>query len=56
MILAQPDQTDISYHLFELARKGERPPLDIPDEGENEKNYRHARERLDNAGFGLKPR
>lgn len=56
MILAQPDRSDISYQLFDLARKGERPPLLVPDEDENQKNFHHARERLDSAGFGLKQR
>lgn len=56
MIYAQPDRSDISYQLFELARKGERPPLRIPDEKENEENFHHARERLDSAGFGFKTR
>jgi hypothetical protein len=50
IVYAQPDTSDISYHLFELNRKGEKPPLERPD---NEENWKHARERLDSAGFTL---
>jgi hypothetical protein len=51
IIYARPDKSDISYHLFELARNNEREDLVMPD---NEENWKHARERLDSAGFGLR--
>jgi hypothetical protein len=50
IVMAQPDKSDVSYQLFELARNGERPPLTYPD---NPENWSHARERLDSAGFRL---
>ena len=48
IVLAQPDRSDVSYELFELARTGKRPPLTMPD---MEENRVHARERLDSGGF-----
>src|SRR5215475_5568501 len=49
--LCKDDKSDLSYHLFELTRRGEKPPLQYPD---SEKNYVSASTRYDSAGFTLR--
>lgn len=48
IIHAGLDKTDISYEMFERARTGARPSLDLPD---NDANTEHAAHRLDDVGF-----
>jgi hypothetical protein len=45
------DKSDLSYQLFELTRKGEKPPLQYPD---SDKSYVTASTRYDSAGFKLR--
>lgn len=49
--LCKDDKSDLSYYLFELTRKGEKPALEYPD---SEKNYVSASTRYDSAGFRLR--
>ncbi|WP_157221091.1 nuclear transport factor 2 family protein [Flavisphingomonas formosensis] len=49
--LCKDDKSDLSYHLFELTRKREKPPLQYPDA---DKNYLSASTRYDSAGFRLR--
>jgi len=44
------DKSDLSYHMFELTRRGEKPPLQYPD---SDKNYVTANTRYESAGFHL---
>jgi len=45
------DKTDPSYMMFELTRRGEKPPLEYPD---SDKNYISASTRYDSGGFRLR--
>jgi hypothetical protein len=51
IVKCKDDETDLSYHLFELTAKGEKPPLQYPD---SDKNYVSASTRYDSAGFKLR--
>lgn len=49
--LCKDDKSDLSYHLFELTRRGEKPPLEYP---EVDANYKMASTRYNAGGFHLR--